>query len=63
MKKTALGFIGILFAITSMAQTDSSELQKKSDTVRIGGMIILKKGEPNEKRHVNVTVGNRRKQA
>ncbi len=62
MKKTALGFIGILFAFTSMAQTDSSELQKKSDTIRIGGMIILKKGEPNEKRNVNVTVGNRRKQ-
>lgn len=62
MKKTALGFIGILFAITSMAQTDSSEIQKKSDTIRIGGMIILKKGEPNEKRHVNLTARSRYKQ-
>ncbi len=60
MKKTALGFIGILFAVTSLAQTDSVEVQRKSDTIRIGGMIILKKGEPNEKKRVTVTVGNRR---
>ena len=40
MKKTTLGFIGILFAITSMAQTDSVQVQKKNDTIRIGGMII-----------------------
>ena len=43
MKKTFVGFIGILFAITSMAQQDSVEIQKKNDTIRIGGMIILKK--------------------
>jgi hypothetical protein len=59
MKKTALGFTGILFAITSMAQTDSIQVQRNSDTIRIGGMIILKKGEPNDKKHVTVTVGNR----
>ncbi|HEY5408506.1 MAG TPA: outer membrane beta-barrel protein [Ginsengibacter sp.] len=58
MKKTALGFMGILFAITSMAQSDSIQVQKKNDTIRIGGMIILKKGDPNDKR-VTVTVGNR----
>ena len=27
MKKTILGFIGILFAVTSFAQTDSSGMQ------------------------------------
>jgi hypothetical protein len=58
MKKTALGFIGILFAFTSMAQSDSVQVQKKNDTIRIGGMIILKKGDGNDKR-VTVTVGNR----
>ncbi|MEO8416795.1 MAG: hypothetical protein ABI472_24230, partial [Ginsengibacter sp.] len=62
MKKTALGFIGILLAITSLAQTDSIEVQRKSDTIRIGGMIILKKGDPNDKKRVTVTVGNRYKQ-
>lgn len=60
MKKTALGFIGILLTITSMAQTDSIEVQRKSDTIRIGGMIILKKGDANDKKRVTVTVGNRR---
>ena len=58
MKKIALGFMGILFAMTSMAQTDSVQVQKKNDTIRIGGMIILKKGDTNDKR-VTVTVGNR----
>ena len=58
MKKTALGFMGILFAITSVAQSDSVQVQKKSDTIRIGGMIILKKGDNKDKR-VTVTVGNR----
>ena len=62
MKKTVLGFIGILFAITSLAQTDSVEIQKKNDTIRIGGMIILKKEDSTQRRHVSVTVGNRRKQ-
>jgi len=62
MKKITLGLIGILFVITSVAQTDSVEIQKKNDTIRIGGMIILKKGESYEKKRVTVTVGNRRKQ-
>ncbi len=61
MKKTVLGFIGILFAIASSAQNDSVNIEKKNDTIRIGGMIILKKGDPNDKRRVTVTVGNRRK--
>ncbi len=62
MKKTVLVFAGILFAFTSLAQNDSVSVEKKSDTIRIGGMIILKKGDPNDKRRVTVTVGNRRKQ-
>lgn len=62
MKKTVLGFIGIFFALTSIAQNDSVNVEKKNDTIRIGGMIILKKGDPNDKRRVTVTVGNRRRQ-
>ena len=63
MKKTIL-ILSILFAgTTSFAQTDSVQVQRKDDTIRIGGMIILKKGTPNEeKRRVTVTVGNKRKQ-
>ena len=62
MKKITLGFIGILFAFTSMAQRDSVEIQKKNDTIRIGGMIILKKEDSSQRKRVTVTVGNRRKQ-
>lgn len=62
MKKTVLGVMGILLAISSMAQTDSIKVQRKSDTIRIGGMIILKKGEPDEKRRVTVTIGTTHKQ-
>ena len=62
MKKAIVSFVGILFTITSIAQTDSIEVQRKSDTIRIGGMIILKKGDPNDKKRVTVTVGNNHKQ-
>jgi len=62
MKKITLGFIGILFAFSSMAQRDSIEIQKKNDTIRIGGMIILKKEDSSQRKRVTVTVGNRRKQ-
>ncbi len=38
-------------------------MQSKNDTIRIGGMIILKKEDSTtRKRHVTVTMGNRRKQ-
>jgi hypothetical protein len=61
MKKTILILSVILISITSHAQTDSVKIEKNNDTIRIGGMIILKKGDPNDKKHVTVTVGNRRK--
>ncbi len=61
MKKTITILSVILISITSYAQTDSVKIQRNNDTIRIGGMIILKKGEPNEKKHVTVTVGNRYK--
>jgi len=47
---------------TSFAQTDSVQVERNEDTIRIGGMIILKKGEPDEKKRVTVTIGNHRKQ-
>ncbi len=62
MKKITLGFIGILFALTSMAQTDSIKVQRKNDTIRIGGMIILKRGDNNERKRVTVSVSNHYKQ-
>lgn len=63
MKKTILILNMVFAGMTSFAQTDSVKVDRKDDTIRIGGMIILKKGTPNEeKRRVTVTVGNKRKQ-
>ena len=58
MKKTILMASVLLMAATSFAQTDSIKVEKKSDTIRIGGMIILKKGEADDRKRVTVTVGN-----
>lgn len=48
--------------ITTYAQSDSIKVERNNDTIRIGGMIILKKGNPDDKKRVVVTVGNKRKQ-
>src|SRR5206468_3103651 len=53
---------GILLAIASVAQVDSVDMQRRNDTIRIGGMIILKKDDSTQRRHVTVTLGNRRRQ-
>jgi len=63
MKKTILILSVIFYSATSFAQTDSVKVERNSDTIRIGGMIILKKGDENEKKRVTVTVGNHRKQS
>ncbi|MEP7252691.1 MAG: outer membrane beta-barrel protein [Ginsengibacter sp.] len=62
MKKTALAFIAILFTFHTFAQDDSMVIRKQNDTIRIGGMIILKKGDTSHTKRVTVTVGNRRRQ-
>ncbi|MEO6812298.1 MAG: outer membrane beta-barrel protein [Ginsengibacter sp.] len=62
MKKAIL-ILSVLFVGTAaFAQTDSVKVERKNDTIRIGGMIILKKGNPDERKRVTVTVGNKRKQ-
>lgn len=62
MKTTILILSIMLMGATSFAQTDSVQVERNEDTIRIGGMIILKKGEPDEKKRVTVTIGNHRKQ-
>lgn len=51
--------MGILFAIGVIAQTDSTQVPAKNDTIRIGAMIILKRWDAKSKKSVNVTVSNR----
>ena len=60
MKKTIL-ILSLIFASTiSFGQTDSVKAERNDDTIRIGGMIILKKGQSDEKKQVTVTVGNKK---
>lgn len=62
MKKAIL-FLSVLFmSIISFAQ-DSVRVDRKDDTIHIGGMIIVKKkGDPDEKRRVVVSIGNKYKE-
>lgn len=62
MKKTVLAFMAILFTIHSFAQDDSIVVRKQNDTIRIGGMIILKKGDTSHTKRVRVTIGTKRKE-
>lgn len=52
----------MLTANAVLAQTDSIKVTRQNDTIHIGGMIILKKGESNEKKRVTVTIGNRHRE-
>ena len=68
MKKAILILTVLCSSITTFAQQDTLEVAKDSlkvvrdnDTIRIGGMIILKKKNESDKRVV-VTVGNKRKE-
>lgn len=58
MKRTILLLSMVLSGAAVFAQQDSVKAEKDNDTIRIGGMIILKKGEANERKRVTVTVGN-----
>jgi len=62
MKKSILILTIVCTAISGFAQTDTTQANNKNDTVRIGGMIILKKENPNENNRVTISVRNRRHQ-
>jgi hypothetical protein len=44
MKRIAILLTGICFAVTALAQTDTTK-QEKTDTIVVGSMIIVKKGD------------------
>jgi hypothetical protein len=60
MKKSILIITLVCCAAIGFGQTDSTQAGNQNDTVRIGGMIILKKGNPEDKNRVTVTVGKRK---
>jgi len=55
MKRTLILLTGICLALTSLAQEDTTK--QESDTLRIGSMIIIKKGGDNDP---EVRISNRR---
>ncbi|MDB5200005.1 MAG: outer rane beta-barrel protein [Chitinophagaceae bacterium] len=62
MKKFYVMITACFVSTTLLAQNDSTKAQK-ADTIKIGGMVIIKKDSPNQKhRETTVTLGNRRKQ-
>jgi hypothetical protein len=61
MKQTALAIFAIGLSMTALAQTDSSARQNV-DTIKIGGMIIIKKSDGRDSgsnRNVEVTMNRR----
>lgn len=59
MKKTVLALLATGLALSSFAQTDSTTTM--SDTIRIGGMIIIKKPGREGREHRDVILANKRK--
>lgn len=63
MKKLLFAFIATGLSLTSLAQTDSTA-NEKVDTIKIGGMIIIKKGDRADSTHnrnVDVTINKRQR--
>jgi hypothetical protein len=62
MKRITLMLAAALTSITLLAQKDSTIHHGNADTIRIGGMVIIKKGDGEvEKKQTTITIGNRRR--
>lgn len=61
MKRLLLAMIALSGAMTTMAQ--DSTAKEKSDTIKVGGMIIIKdhKGDDGDKKSRNITISNQHK--
>lgn len=58
MKKSILILASVFMISSAFAQEDSIKVERDTDTIRIGGMVILKKGGAEENKRVVVTIGN-----
>ena len=59
MKRIAILLTGICFALAGMAQ--DTTIVEKADTIRVGSMIIIKRGDGNSKGDNEVFISSRRK--
>lgn len=63
MRRITLALAATLLCITLFAQTDTTRLPKAADTIRIGGMVIIKKGDGEvSKKRTIITIGNKKRQ-
>ncbi|MEO6070557.1 MAG: outer membrane beta-barrel protein [Chitinophagaceae bacterium] len=62
MKKTLLAVLAISIAMTSFAQNDTTA-NEKADTIKIGGMVIIKKRDKNDSANngKNITIVNKKR--
>jgi hypothetical protein len=60
MKRMLILLTGCCFALSTLAQTDTTGKKSESDTIRVGGMIIIKKGQTNGDDYEEVTVHHRK---
>jgi hypothetical protein len=62
MKRITFILTATLFCVTLFAQTDTTKAPATADTIRIGGMVIIKRGNGNDGRnHTTITLGNKKK--
>ena len=60
MKRVLLAFIALSGAMTCLAQDTTAK--EKADTIRVGGMIIIKEGKgDNDGKNTNVIISNKNK--
>jgi Outer membrane protein beta-barrel domain len=60
MKKLLLALVALSLTMASIAQTDSTD-KEKADTIRIGGMIIIKKPGKDGKEDKEIVISNRKR--
>lgn len=61
MKTTLIALFALLVGSTAFAQQDSIRVEKKGDTINLGGIIILKEGARDGSHQIKVTIGSYRK--
>jgi hypothetical protein len=60
MKRMFILLTGCCFALMTLAQTDTTGNKNESDTIRVGGMIIIKKGKTNGDEYEEITIHHRK---
>lgn len=54
MKRLTILLVTVIYCISALAQVDSTQKSQKSDTMRIGNILIIKKGGKKSKENTNI---------